>query len=213
VLAGAIGLVATIAGLATASAVVALNTIGVICMPALVIGGVLFYSMRDDEPLARLKVTLVAVAIVSALAAIAFLAGRGLDEDERTFNFLTFLGIASILLVTYLLTAGWHQWLKSQQPAQKVCPDCANTVLGAATKCQFCGYRFNEGPTAAAAEPGTSSTAGKAVPQAPARAYQQASANTALAAVPETVRRCSACGAETGERTRRCRRCGTVFED
>lgn len=32
-------------------------------------------------------------------------------------------------------------------PADKVCPDCAETVKGAAQVCRFCGHRFTaEGP-------------------------------------------------------------------
>ena len=29
-------------------------------------------------------------------------------------------------------------------PDTKVCPDCAETVLAAARKCRFCGYRFDQ---------------------------------------------------------------------
>jgi hypothetical protein len=29
-------------------------------------------------------------------------------------------------------------------PATKVCPDCAETILAAARKCRYCGYRFDQ---------------------------------------------------------------------
>jgi hypothetical protein len=35
-------------------------------------------------------------------------------------------------------------------PETKTCPDCAESVLAAARKCRFCGYRFDEPPLGAA---------------------------------------------------------------
>ena len=32
-------------------------------------------------------------------------------------------------------------------PAQKRCPDCAETILGDARVCKHCGYRFASAPT------------------------------------------------------------------
>jgi hypothetical protein len=110
-----IGLASAIVGLADSSVVVALNTLGLIVGPGLMLG------------------------IVAVLCAIGFFAfGRPLDQEERDPNVLTFLGGAS-LVAGALLLAMLRQLM---QPAKQTCPECANSVLATARKCQSCGYRF-----------------------------------------------------------------------
>ena len=136
---GGLGAVATITGLATASAVVALNTIGVIGLgTAFVAAGA--YSINDDKPdHERIRNTLVATAIGAVVLAVIYFAfGRPLDANERQFNVLSFMGIAVLLGSAMLLALAKTLF----EPAQKACPDCANSVLAAAKKCQHCGYRF-----------------------------------------------------------------------
>lgn len=40
-----------------------------------------------------------------------------------------------------------------EQQAMKACPDCAEMVLAAARKCRYCGYQFDEPPTAPSSGP------------------------------------------------------------
>jgi hypothetical protein len=146
---GAIGLISTISGLINDSVVAALNTAGVIGLPALVICGwpvlaMLFGGQHSNhDPESSFKTALITSLVVTAIAAVAFLAGRPMDENELQFGLLTIMGIAVTLMFAVLASAGWKYALKGRQPPQKTCPDCANTVLTAARKCQYCGYRFN----------------------------------------------------------------------
>jgi hypothetical protein len=66
--------------------------------------------------------------------------GRPLDEDERAFNILTILGGISLVIGALILSPLAKRIL---EPPRKICPDCANSVLAAARKCQYCNYRFD----------------------------------------------------------------------
>lgn len=143
----AVGVFTTIAGLATQSTVVALNSAGVIGLAGLVIGGIFYFSMRDDidkpeDQIQRVKVTLIILAIVTPLSAfLFFVVGEGLREEESGVNLLTIMGLATLLFYAFIASIGWKLILPQVQDT-KACPDCANQVLQAARKCQFCGYRF-----------------------------------------------------------------------
>jgi hypothetical protein len=143
----AVGVFTTIAGLATQSTVVALNSAGVIGLAGLVIGGGFYISMRDEtntpeEQIQRVKVTLIVLAIVTPLSAfLFFVVGEGLREEESGVNLLTIMGLVTLIFYAFIAAAGWKMILPEIQDT-KTCPDCANQVLQAARKCQHCGYRF-----------------------------------------------------------------------
>ena len=42
----------------------------------------------------------------------------------------------------------WHGRAMTPDDGHKRCPDCAESVLAAARKCRYCGYRFDGGPRA-----------------------------------------------------------------
>jgi Na+/proline symporter len=145
VLSTAIGLFATIRGIRSDSVVVALNTVGVIGLAPLVIGGAILLMDGDlEENLKPAVVTASVVAVISCF--LFFVIGRPLDEEERGANLLTVLGVVAVAAFTLAATVGWQLVTKKQQ---KTCPDCANAVLAAASKCQHCGYRFDSAGTTA----------------------------------------------------------------
>lgn len=136
----AVGTVTTLAGLINSSVVVALNSIGVVGVGALVVGGV-FYSGADSagSPAERAKTALLAMGVASVIFGAVFLLGRPLDESEKQPGLLTVIGVAYLFFAAFLaVSAG-----PLLGPKQKACPDCANKVLVEARKCEHCGYRFD----------------------------------------------------------------------
>lgn len=145
VLSTAIGLFATIRGIRSDSVVVALNTMGVIGLAPLVLGGAILFMDGDLED--NLKPAVITASVVAVISCfLFFVVGRPLDEEERGVNLLTVLGVVAVAAFTLVATVGWQLVTRKQQ---KPCPDCANTVLAAAQKCQHCGYRFDSAGTTA----------------------------------------------------------------
>jgi len=141
-----IGGISTVAGLANASAVAALNTLGVLSVFTLVFGGTAFSTGSDMAE--KVRYACWATSVSGIIGFLIFLAGRGLDESERQVNVLTVMGVANVLFMGTLVVLAYQQLTGGAATNSKTCPDCANTVLAAARKCQHCGYRF-------AAPPGT----------------------------------------------------------
>lgn len=139
---GAVGVVTTISGLISHSTIVALNTAGVIGVGSLVFGGGAFLSgpkSTPDERATTARNALLTMVVASVVCGAVFLSGRGLDEKESQANVLTVIGAANILFCAFLAVSA-RSLLESDT---KGCPDCANRVLSAARKCQYCGYRFD----------------------------------------------------------------------
>ena len=133
--------VVLIQSLITSSVIIALNTIGVISLGSLVIGGSVFAATWGDDHLGSIRATAWTVAAVTGLSALLFITGRPLEGNEREANFLTLLGVVALLAGATLVTLAWREIQGAANPGKK-CPDCANTVLGEARKCQYCGYRW-----------------------------------------------------------------------
>jgi len=146
--ASALGCLSTFIGFAKYGSVPALNTIGVVGFFGLFLGGVIVFSSDFAEDLwTRLIWGLTVAAVVIPLSGLLFLFGRPLDEDERTFNILTIMGVVTLGALLLAIGMTWQEWVKRNQPATKTCPDCANHVLAAARKCQHCGFRFDSEAT------------------------------------------------------------------
>lgn len=141
-LVGALGLVTMAVGLMNQSTVVALNTIGVVGLAGLVIGGGTYFSSDGGDQLSRARTTLIAMVITTAISTLLFVFGRPFDENEKQFGLLSFVGAAALAFYAYVAAAGWHHFVQATAPQTKQCPDCAQQVLAAARKCQHCGYRF-----------------------------------------------------------------------
>lgn len=142
---GAFGVYTTLQAVINESVVVAINTAGVVGLGGLVVGAMVYFNdLPPKENVAartqHLKVTLITIAVITAVAGLLFLAGRPLDESERAFSILTVVGIAVLLFYAYMASTGAEVLLK--EPRRR-CPECANEVLAAARKCQHCGYRFD----------------------------------------------------------------------
>ena len=68
-----------------------------------------------------------------------------MDEGEKQFGLLTFIGLANVVVYAGVLSLGLSHLKRRGQRAKKICPECANEVLQAAAKCQYCQYRFDSG--------------------------------------------------------------------
>lgn len=135
-----LGLVSTVTGLASASMVAALNTLGVLGFGTFFVG-LIAWSVYDGRPdNERIKAAATATLIGAVVVAVLyFVIGRPLDESERQFNILSFMGIATLLGGAFVVASVNRTF----QPAKKTCPECANEVLAAARRCQYCGHRFD----------------------------------------------------------------------
>lgn len=139
-----IGGISTVAGFVNASAVTAVNMLGVLSVATLVFGGIAFSEGRDMSE--KVRHACWATAVSGIIGFLIFLAGRGLDESERQVNVLTVMGLANLLFMGTLVVLAFQHLTGEAASPRKTCPDCANTVLAAARKCQHCGYRFAEPP-------------------------------------------------------------------
>jgi hypothetical protein len=136
--------ISTIAGLGSASAVAAVNTLGVLAVFTMTFGGAAFYDGGDMSE--KVRHACWATAVSGIVGFLIFLAGRGLDEAERQVNILTVMGGANLVFMGTLVVLAFQNVTGGVAPPEKTCPDCANTVLAAARKCQHCGYRFAKPP-------------------------------------------------------------------
>jgi hypothetical protein len=145
-LAGGIGAVSAISGIAGSSAVIALNTIGILGSGSLIGAGL---RWREGGSLPE-KVKASSSQAGFGFAVCAFLyfgskaaGNRSFDFIGPTFGFFTILGIVWIVGAVVLASLIWEYQVREPPPERKTCPDCANEVLVAARKCQYCGYRFD----------------------------------------------------------------------
>lgn len=138
---GVIGAITTVAGIWSESLVVALNTVGVIGFgSAFVVAGM----WSGIDTVQGVRQTAIAVGVTAVVISVLFFGfGRPLDEEESKFNLLTFMGIGSILAIAVLATMAWRVIQTAAEPSKKKCPDCANTVLAEARKCQYCAHVFS----------------------------------------------------------------------
>ncbi len=137
-----VGAVATLSGIVSSSVVAAVNTVGVVGVGALVIGGGVWWEYSDGDQAGRVRATCWAVGLTAAILGLLNALGRPLDEDERAPNLLTVIGVISIFGLALLVTLAWREIQASSEPERKKCPDCANLVLAEARKCQHCGFVF-----------------------------------------------------------------------
>jgi hypothetical protein len=141
---GGFGLISTVSGLISKSTVVALNTVGVVGMGALIIGGIVYFGDTED-PVSNLKFTLITMAIVTAIMGVAFLAGRPLDEGEKQFGVLTIIGIAVALFFAYMASVGADMLMKSKLAQQTTRPDNETTASATTPEvlvpCPHCGAK------------------------------------------------------------------------
>jgi hypothetical protein len=132
----ALGAVGLITGLATNSMIAALNTIGIVGIGVLFIGWGANEFNDGKPPAARVKAVLTATAVGGgAFVVLWFLFARPLDAEEQQFGFLSFLGLAVLLIGATAIAYGKQLF----EPPKKTCPHCANQVLAAAKVCQHCG--------------------------------------------------------------------------
>ena len=140
-LATLIGLISAVSGLMSSSTIVALNTLGIIGLPVLVVAFVFRSEIINDEDKETGSIIVIIIAVLVLIGSIVYFGfGRPLDEDERAFNILTILGGISLVIGALILSPLAKRIL---EPPRKICPDCANSVLAAARKCQYCNYRFD----------------------------------------------------------------------
>ncbi|WP_375430699.1 zinc ribbon domain-containing protein [uncultured Friedmanniella sp.] len=139
---GVVGVVTTLAALATNRSIAVLNTMGVAGVVMLVVGGSVWQGSSAADDYSRVRNTAIAMSAAGAIAGLLMFFGRPLDENEKAFGLLTFIGVVNVIAYASLLSLGLAHLKKRAGPAKKVCPECANEVLAAARKCQFCQYRF-----------------------------------------------------------------------
>jgi uncharacterized membrane protein len=140
---GVIGAVTLIAGAVNRSVIAAVNTVGVLGVVGLTVGVTTWASSNSTDRRGQVRTTCIAVGIAALIGGIAFIAGRPMDESEKTSKLLTVIGGISIIGIALLVTLAWREVSQAKQPATKKCPDCANQVLAEARKCQFCAFRFD----------------------------------------------------------------------
>jgi hypothetical protein len=138
---GAVGVVTTVVALATDRVVAILNVFGIAGVVMLVVGIGTWNSMEAGQPYQRVKWSAIAMGAAGLVAAFLMAVGRPMDENEKSFGILTFIGVANVIVFAGLLSLGLSY---AQAAKRKTCPDCANQVLAAARKCQYCGYLFSE---------------------------------------------------------------------
>jgi hypothetical protein len=142
-----IGALSTLSGLLSGSVIVILQSAGAIAFCTYVagtVGAALVGAAGRDRALRHPGVTvIVSVTIGSGLFvyaggpwAMAAFSGI-LQVGTAVFGLVVLVGLA------YLVYVAYERRERSRAPATKTCPDCANHVLVAARKCQYCGYRFD----------------------------------------------------------------------
>lgn len=139
-LAGLVGAFGTVAGLLAQDGGEILNAIGVIGGTAMLVDlglARIIQGPNFDKPTDERVIIL--VSLVIGLAAY-FLFPWPTDETSR--NQMKIVGVI-VLVLAFLVGVGlYRESERKRAPAQKVCPDCANSILVAAKVCQHCGYRF-----------------------------------------------------------------------
>jgi hypothetical protein len=138
-----VGVITTLAAIATEQGVVILNTIGVAGLGMVVIGGYVWVSSKASDPLKPVRNTALAVSVTGLIGALLFFTGRPLDEEEKEPGFLTVLGVLTVIMCATLLSLGLSYYKRQNAPKMKQCPECANEVLAEARKCQYCQHRFD----------------------------------------------------------------------
>jgi ribosomal protein S27AE len=152
---GLIGVASAISGLISESLIVPLNTVGVVggivsvLMIAVGVGLWRAGAQTADDRRDIYRVLLWVFAVASAIGWLLFLFGRPLEGSEHELSILTFMGTLYLLIAVWLSVAVG----KLREPNKKNCPDCANSVLAAARKCQHCGYRFDTAAPSTDASP------------------------------------------------------------
>lgn len=138
-----IGVVTAVVALATAQTVAILNAIGVAGFAAAMGGGAVWAVSGGSPEFTRVRNAAIGMTLGFLLGFFLMFIGRPLDENEKQFGPLTFIGIVVLIAYGTLLSAGLSFIKRKAEPATKVCPECANKVLAAAAKCQYCQYRFD----------------------------------------------------------------------
>lgn len=138
--AGIIGAISSIAALFKGSLVYALTAAGYVGFVALFVGSIVV-QFREDDDNAELIAGLVGVT-VGAVCLVAFPFTE--EEDANTFNVLSVIGIVAIVVFFVMLVDAYDKVKKAKEAEHKTCPECANSVLAAARKCQHCEYRFDQ---------------------------------------------------------------------
>jgi hypothetical protein len=140
--AGLIGAISTVAGLFKGHTVYIFTAAGYIGMAAL-LPLAIFYGVGWGSEPKRLPL----IGIVSTGFGVVCLMLFPLrDFEVDSFNTLSAIGILVIVGLFIWGVSVYREYEKAQKPAEKVCPDCARTVLMAARVCEHCGYRFEPLP-------------------------------------------------------------------
>lgn len=140
----AIGVLTAIAGIWSSSLVAALNASGVIGVATLTVGGVTWAQGDAGDPIRRVRVTGIAVALTALVASfLLFVVGRPLEGAELDVNILTVIGVANLVAVATLAVLAWRT-IDASATQTKVCPMCAEKVLAAARICRYCGSPLDD---------------------------------------------------------------------
>jgi ribosomal protein S27AE len=131
-----------VVALATDQTIAVLNYFGVAGVVMLVAGIGTYLAYEGTPPLGQLKYASLAMSGTGVVAALLMFFGRPMDEAEKAFNILTIIGVVNVVVMAGLLSLYLEHFSKSLTK-QKKCPECANTVLAEARKCQFCHYKFD----------------------------------------------------------------------
>ena len=142
--AGLIGAVSTLAGLFEGHAVYILTAAGYIGIAALLPLAIFYGIGWLEEPKRHPMTGLVS----TGFGVICLWLFPLRDFEIASFNTLSALGILVIIGLFIWGVRVYSDYEKAQKPAEKVCPDCARTVLMAARVCEHCGYHFELSPTA-----------------------------------------------------------------